>query len=507
MSATARHTQHPTLFATNASSLVTDGLSHLAEGHATTQQVPPALSDDDLAHGKYRPMLRVVDVASAQDALKHAAILDTPDFSTEASDAYLAEVFHACECADVLVCVVTPESYADALGLDLLRMFAASGMRMIVVANKVSQSDEAADDIVSLLHKEVGIGRHQCVTLPIVSGREAQSRVQTLLESGSCDPLVRSIETALSGSRDESIQRRQHIDWIRSHLPESIAPLRAQIESAARLRDSINTIPADSADHFAATYLARERYPAFDLAVVRVLRLLEIPMLGPALRLSNAAVRVPIRAVSRALGFSTQSKHTIADDERDAVIRCVLRSADRVKSELRSVDSTLAVSLPEMFLSIDETWIDQRIRALLEQHQAEVTARVEARAQAIFEALRAKPKVLAALRASNALAGLGSAAAVVISHGLNWHDAVLAPVAVGVQQELLRHGLGVFVDQQRTRLKEEHRALVATLVQQSIADALLGAVHEPADQRSVDAVFAFVEQLHADLHRKEGGAA
>ncbi|MCA9279119.1 MAG: 50S ribosome-binding GTPase [Phycisphaeraceae bacterium] len=506
MSATARHTQHPTLFAANVHALASNELVHLSSGHSIITEVPTSLSDEALSRGEYQRTLRVVDVAPAHTKLADTVILDTPDFSTEAADAYLAEVFHASACADLLVCVVTPESYADAFGLDLLRTFAQSGKHMIVVGNKVPQQAGATDDMRALLQREIGMQHHHFVALPIAHGRDGQERVESLLASSACEDLVNALHASLPTSQSRFRQLRLHIDWVRSHLAEALAPVQAQIDTASRSKQAVSSLADASASHFAETYLTRDRYPEFDLAIVRVLRLLEVPVLGPALRLSNRIVRVPIKAVGKALGFAQTSKRSIADDERDAIVRCALRSVDHMNARLRE-QYTANSSFATTAATLDEAWIRTRIESCLDTHHADVTHRIEARAQSLYEALKAKPKVLAALRASNALAGLGSAAAVVISHGLNWHDAVLAPVAVGVQQELLRHGLGVFVDQQRAKLKLEHQQLVASLVETSIVNELLAAIREPANQQDIDHTYATIDVLHARIHSEQGGAA
>lgn len=46
MSATARHTQHPTLFAANVHALASNELVHLSSGHSIITEVPTSLSDE-----------------------------------------------------------------------------------------------------------------------------------------------------------------------------------------------------------------------------------------------------------------------------------------------------------------------------------------------------------------------------------------------------------------------------------------------------------------------------
>ncbi len=59
----------------------------------------------------------------------------------------------------------------------------------------------------------------------------------------------------------------------------------------------------------------------------------------------------------------------------------------------------------------------------------------------------------------------GTTTLIVASHGLNWTDAVIAPLVIPVQRLLLEYGVEKYLDVQKARLKEDQVAAFGEMIE------------------------------------------
>lgn len=512
MSAIARFSQHPIAFRT---ATVGDGFlnAHPSRFHGYERYAnrpPPRQSDIELERDGYRSALAVVDRHDGH--IPDAVIWDSPDFSSDAARHYLHAVLDVAAIADVLVLVVTAESYADERALRLTRWLGLSGRRIIVVANKFRSDGALSDDVRETLNANLDGVNYRLVVLPDVPGDRPADRLERLRETAPARSLLTEIETIAGDAirhRGETLASAAAFLAARFDSIASVA-----VREAAFVREwesRCEELGRGVCDAYRREYLDRFSHQEFQLALARLSRLLEVPAVGPILRASGAVVRAPFRlarwAGDRLIGEragppSTESVLRRVFDEAFAVLRSQTQERAQRADDPHWKAVEQALSQPERHEAISRGFFTayERAREALEPE-------IEARARAIYEELERRPRVLLALRSVNATIGLGAAAAVVAFHGINWADAVLAPIAAGIQQELLRHGLGAVVERQQQIMKRAHaerfREVVFASLVRPLSD-LHGARVTPAALDEARASAAALSRALADPAHGKG---
>lgn len=435
------------------------------------------------------------------------AVLDTPDFSTEAAAEYVRATIDAAMIGDVVLLVVSDESYADDRTLRLVRLLSSIGVHVAFVANKVGDDRELSRDISRSLTAAGAAPLDDCRSLPRAPGGSPDARLAWLAGRHG-DALRRAVGSVASKQHTRREQATRAIAiGIAHRLDTVLAPLKGD----AQLAGDWEARCSRCADAVMAGY--RERlldarvYAEFAHTLARLTLLLEAPIIGPVLRLTGQAVRLPFRLAAsavRAAAGATRSK----DDNADAALRSLVDDAAGSMREFAHLHAqqggeharTLALNLTRATLSAD---ITRAIAAGIESRRDEIEREIEAAAASMYEELSRRPRVLAGLRAANIALGLGSAAAVVVSHGVNWADAALAPLAAGVQQELLRRGLGAMVEKKKRQAHDSHARRVEEVIREVFrreAGVLLG---ECVRESDINAAHDAMRRLASDI---SGGA-
>ena len=431
------------------------------------------------------------------------AVLDTPDFSTEAAAEYVRATIDAAMIGDAVLLVVSDESYADDRTLRLVRLLTSLGVHVAFVANKIGDDRELTRDISRALTAAGAVPLDDCRSLPRAPGGTPDARLAWLTTRYG-DVFRRAVGSvaATQHSRRDKVTRAIAIG-LAHRVDTVLAPLKGDAQLAADWEARC----ARCADTVMAGY--RERlldarvYAEFAHTLARLTLLLEAPIIGPVLRLTGQAVRLPFRLAASAVR-SAAGVAKAKDSDTDAALRSLVDNAAGSMREFAHLHAqqggeharTLALNLTRATLSADLT---RAVAAGIESRRGEIEREIEAAAASMYEELSRRPRVLAGLRAANIALGLGSAAAVVVSHGINWADAALAPLAAGVQQELLRRGLGAMVEKKKRQAHDSHARRVEEVIREVFrreAGVLLG---ECVRESDINAAREAMRRLASDI--------
>ena len=103
------------------------------------------------------------------------------------------------------------------------------------------------------------------------------------------------------GSRLKRQMLAGAVDFLQRRLGEVLRPLVAEVEMAHAWEHMVERLTQrELLERYRSEYLDGERYGEFDQALVRLMDQLEIPGVGPLMRLLSTAVRAPFRMASAA---------------------------------------------------------------------------------------------------------------------------------------------------------------------------------------------------------------
>ena len=490
MHATARFSQHPEAYRQSAlgDQWLTTAASRFTGYQYHRDRHPPRQSDDELAHDGYRPAFAVLDPAhldapALAEPVATAVFWDAPDFSTEEAQTYLGAVLDVVALADIAVLTVTEESYADHRGTLLFRMVRDSGVTLHVVANKLSDSPELLSDIT---HK-LGANGHGLMSglpptplhrLPLVKGRTPEERLNNLLATPEAVALREGM--AREAARGPQLKRQAlagAIAFIQRRLEEVLRPLVAEVERATAWERLIGRLTREGLlQRYRREYLDGERYGEFNQTLVRLMDLLEVPGIGPFLRLLSTAVRTPFRLATGILRrlFGTGNVPAARPPEQEVLDQLIQHWLATLRSEAQSLASAAAhPAWADLVHQLERAEFSQQLARGFESaygaYRQGIDAEVKRHAQEIYNAIERRPWLLNTLRGTNLAVDTATIVLVIKSGGLNWSDAVVGPVVAGLRHTLLEAGLDKYLQAQQSLLKRQQFEAIQAMVERHLA--------------------------------------
>lgn len=516
MKVTARYSQHPEAWRAPAAAASSfEGVTRRFEGYALYRgETPPRQSDQELSGRGWRRALGLRDVEPGEEpgpVDPRAVYWDAPDFSTEEAQAWLSGVVDVVAIAEVVVFVVTDESYSDDRGRTLLELVAGAGPRIEVCANKIGSASDLFEDVRTKLGAEaagVPFGLHG---LPLVEGADPSGRLARLLESGEARALRAAVAARLEDPRGlkRDVLGRTLL-FFDQHLGQALEPLRAE----ARVSERWSAIVRRSTERelvraYRETYLNTRRYQEFQSALVEVMRLLEIPGIGPVVSAVGRLARLPLNLVRRAWQ-RVASPPAGSPAEAESEERVVARLFKAWLASLRSEAQTLARAEEhrgwarvERALS-GETFqaeLVEEFRTGYRAHRQRLDARIAESARAIHARIEESPRLKHGLRAANLVGDAGVTIGAVAAGGLSPADLLLGPLAHALWEELVERGLGSYVRAKEEELKREQMLGIEELFRsrlESTARALFAGRLDPAELERAGQDWAAVRRALED---------
>jgi hypothetical protein len=229
-------------------------------------------------------------------------------------------------------------------------------------------------------------------------------------------------------------------------------------------------------ERYRSEYLDGERYGEFNQTLVRLMDRLEIPGVGPLLRLLSTAVRTPFRLAGSALrslwgGVRAQPTQLPEHEVLDRLIQHWLAA---LRSEAQLLASTTSHPVwGDLARRLDSLDFYRQLAQTFERaygvYRQTVDAEIQRRAQEIYHAIAQRPWLLNVLRGTNLIMDATSIMLVIKSGGLNWSDAVLGPLVAGLRHALLEAGLDTYLQTQQSLLKRKQFEVIQAAVEQHLA--------------------------------------
>ena len=508
MHAIARFSQYPEAYRPGllGDRWLTSAASRFRDYQCYRDGHPPRQSDDDLARHGYRPAFAILDLdhlgspVLAQPAAT-AIFWDAPDFSTEEAQTYLSAVLDVVALADLVIMTVTDESYADDRGTALLRMVSDSGVTLYVVANKLVDSPELLQDI------KAKLASYWCGTthsLPLVKGRTPEERLGHLLATPEAEALRQSIASEVaSGSQLKRRRLAAAVEFIQRRLGEILRPLIAEVEMAKAWEHMVERITQQELlERYRSEYLDGERYGEFNQTLVRLMDLLEIPGIGPLLRLLSTAVQTPFRLARGALRsvLGGSRVRPTQPPEHEVLDKLIERWLTALRSEAQLLASTAShPAWGDLIHRLDSLEFSRQLAQRFERaygaYRQTVNEEIQRRAQEIYQAIAQRPWRLNILRGTNLIVDATSIMLVIKSGGLNWSDAVLGPLVAGLRHALLEAGLDKYLQTQQSLLKRQQLSALQRVVEEHLTRPVRGLFMGAARGEELEAAWRDVERL------------
>jgi hypothetical protein len=489
MDTLARHTQLPEAFHPGEDVAFLDAFPSRLPGYARyAPGSAPRRTDEALRAGGFEP-----GVVLTPHAPGPFVVWDTPDVSTEEGMRFLPGVIDVLGLADLVLFVVTKESYADHRGRLLRTMVLDAGIPALVVVNKFDGGTTLLDDV---RRKVAGVaegaaGDHPAVgpdrvhPLPSVSGTDELQRLRALADTDAARALVARVRAEVATPAHDRVPRvRTMLAYLDRNRDDLLLPLADEVAMSKRWQKVVAQAQIDLLAAYRRSYLDGQRYDEFNLAVARFLDLLELP--GPGRMVSRAAslIRKPMRAAMSGVrsAFGGGSPAAPGGHERPAVDEAV----DRFLAAVRGRAESLSQEDPHpRWRALSATLLDpefaaarhQAVDAAYPEYRQRVDQAVARRSRKLLDMVEKRPNVRRALQGSKLVLDAAATVSVVLVGGLDPSDLVIAPLVAPVLRILLEAIGHEHMEGEKRALKDEQLAALGETLARAVIDPTAEALH------------------------------
>lgn len=412
-----------------------------------------------------------------------ASLWDTPDFDSVDAEHYRSQVLRIAALADLVILVLSKDKYSDQSVWDMVSLLQPLGHPTVIVLNKVDERARAA--LMDSLEEKWRSMRQDSfpfvMTLPFLNA-EGNSLPPSSMES-----LVRFIERKLASTVREGRPKRTR-ELLERHWSVWLEPVRTEQKARAEWRSAIDQGIDDALACYQRDYLNHpHHYETFQLALARLLTLLEIPGVAGVVSSTRRLLTWPFRQVST-FGRRLTGAGAGADP----------KSAEQ--AILEQLMEHLLLQLPQAVLarreqeSASEIWwrdlsqvlraaqgeCDRQLTSALADYARSFQAEIDQTARALYQRLETRPVVLNSLRATRITTDAAALAFALHSGGIGIQDFVIAPATLSLTSMLAESALGRYVNRAAEDLKDRQFAAVSALFRDTLGE-LLGALPDRLD--------------------------
>lgn len=412
----------------------------------------------------------VVPARPSEAAWPHA-VWDTPDFDSLRSACYSDAVLQCVALADAPVVVLSREKYSDQTVWSLLRLAEPLLPGLIICLNKTRA--DSRDELVASLRERLAEQLPRFAAAPIVEVAEFAPGESAARDAQAAERLraeVRGVALDRSGAAQRAAR------FCAAHWDAWLEGPRAEWRAAERWNDAVDDTLQSMLLRYRHDFVEHpQRFDALRRATAELLNLLEIPLLGPAMAQVRRVVSWPLRkliaAGATAIGRTPRAGH---DDSASVELLGELSRAavDHLHAHaLRAGPSTEAGGVWRALaqqLDAQREPLLARARDAARAEHAAMMREAQQAAGELYDALRERPAVLAALRTARATTDAAGIALSIKLGGAHVSDLIFAPALFAVTSMLAEGALGGHMSRVAARLRGNH--------EQRVRDALFEAV-------------------------------
>ena len=263
--------------------------------------------------------------------LDRLVVWDCPDMTTWAATNYSPRLLEVAGLADILVYVASDERYNDEVPTQFLRLLLQANKTVIVVIVKMRPEDAQA--FLDHFQKSVLSGMPNkpmaCLAVPHLSYEQLADPVK--LAGQYRIPLINQI-SVLAGAAKITRHRTvtTAMNYIKSNQAELLGVTRSDLVMLEDWKSLVMQGESEFLKRYRREFLAGERFPRFDEALVKLLDLLELPGIGKVI---GSVLRAPFQLVKGIFNKALQRPDSPPMPERPVLEGALSGWTDALRKE------------------------------------------------------------------------------------------------------------------------------------------------------------------------------
>jgi hypothetical protein len=507
----AGFTRHPVAYTGSNGSMAWSG--HL--GFLGPLQRLPEPGPSNLDADVYQ-VRHVPPDAAGMGLLKDFVIWDCPDMTTWAATGYVPRLLEVAGLADVLVYVASDERYNDEAPTQFLRLLLQAGKPVVVCLVKMKEADAPA--LVDHFQREV-LGRmpgHVVATLAIPHLSPAELADPARLAPRHRIPLLNQVAVIGRPPRTARLRTIQGAtQFLANHHESLLGSARDDVAALQTWRSVVQTGQTEFDNRYQREYLASEKFPRFDEAMVRLIDLLDLPGVGKYVSGTLWVMRWPYQTVKGWAVKALKRPDTPAMPELPVLEQALAGWLDSLRKEAvrRAGTHPLWAHIERGFASGLADQARDQFQQGFRGFQLGQADEVERTARSIYEELEKNPAALNTLRGGKFTLDIAAITATLVAGPMMWwQHALLVPLAASITHQLVEWLGKGYVEGQREQARQRQQALMMQHLSGPLAEWLIkwpatgGSAYERL-QLTLRRLPLAVQQLHAAVSQRLASAS
>ena len=437
---------------------------------------------------------------NSSSPLPPAILWDTPDFDSIDAGGYQEGVLRTFALADIIVLVVSKEKYADQSVWDAMTLLAPLNQPTLIVVNKLVENSTAV--ILQSLQEKWRQARND--SFPEVIPLLYQSGGK--LDEWPSDEFNRGVR--LFKAAQKKSNRRKHSDYehqlLNSHWKAWIEPVIAEhvvIKEWSRLLDECSK---EALENYHRDFLNHpQHYETFQIALAKLLRLLEIPGLAGMLVTTRKILTWPVRQVAKLSGMG-RTHEKLSDTSHEVELlnqiseHVLISVADKILDKIdQHPDQSQWWKELNSLLRKQRESILHSFQSSVKTYHAGFQEEIENIAHRLYYKLQEQPITLNSLRATRVTTDAAAVALALHTGGIGLHDLLITPAMLSITSLLAESALGGYMATVEAELKQKQSE---TVKQQLFNQSLKDRLSELPDMMALSGRFNISKE---ELHRAE----
>ena len=467
----AGFTRHPIAYAaSNSQANWSSHVGFLGPLRKLTTPTPANLDEDVY-------QVRRVPVPEGQfSLLDHVVIWDCPDMTTWAATNYVPRLLEVAGLADILVYVASDERYNDEVPTQFLRLLLQAGKIVVICIVKMRPEDVEAflDHFKKSVLSDMPAQPVACLAVPQLTHAQLADPVNKAAQYRI--PLVNQVSIFATNARSTRLRSvMTGMNYLKNNQAELMGVARSDLVVLDDWRNLVVQGESEFISRYRREFLAAERFPRFDEALVKLLELLELPGVG---KVVGTVLRAPFQLVKSLFTKVMQRPEANPMPERPVLEGALAGWSDSLRKEAARRAPTHPV-----WAHIDKGFahgLSEQVRRQFEQSwrafQQGINEEVDRTARAIYEDLQRHPVALNTLRAGKLAVEAGAIVASFASLGVAhiFWNLLFVPLGVAVTHQLIELLGRQYVESQRERARVRQEAMLVQLLADPLAERFTG---------------------------------
>ena len=270
--------------------------------------------------------------------------------------------------------------------------------------------------------------------------------------------------------------------WLEHYWDDWVTPLRAEMAAQDTWHEAIEKEQQAALDIYQRDYLQQPHYAeTLNKAIIRLLELLEIPMLASGLTAIRQVITWPARKLGNLIKDQTKFGGSGKEADQETVIlqeaglhflitlENRIASAQQETSPVQQWWKNLSIAF-----TANKADFEHQIEQSIKTHQQNFQPEIEAAANNLYAYLQQHPVTLNGLRTARVGADAAAVLLAIKTGGLSLHDLALAPAFVAITSFLTEGAVGQHMRGIENELKSKQLESVRqVLFLQILAPAML----------------------------------